>query len=68
MKFKNLTNKAKRKVYKEINKRYAGNNISKKEPFCFEKHVPIMAEVFFNSYPFLFKNQKLKEIKKPKKV
>ena len=39
VKFSEITNKSKRKVYKEISKRYNGNNISENTPFDFYRDI-----------------------------
>lgn len=59
-KFSNLTNKSKRKVYKEIVKRYNGKNISKKIKFDFNRDIPKMATSFFEAYSHIFISYKMK--------
>ena len=54
VKFSEITNKSKRKVYKEISKRYNGNNISENTPFDFYRDIPKIAPSFFEEYSSLF--------------
>jgi hypothetical protein len=57
--FLKLTNKSKRKVYKEINKRYKNRLIAKGVLFNEQKHIPLMACSFYESYPHLFNTYKI---------
>jgi hypothetical protein len=52
--FSQLTNKSKRKVYKEISSRYNGNEIAKGVKFDFNRDIPIMAADYFRNYRQLF--------------
>jgi hypothetical protein len=54
VRFNDLTNKSKRNVYKEICKRYNGNNICSGIKFNFYRDIPKMAARFFEYYPHLF--------------
>jgi len=54
VKFSEITNKSKRKVYKEISKRYNGNNISENTPFDFYRDIPKIAPSFFEECSSLF--------------
>ena len=58
--FSQLTNKSKRKVYKEICKRFSGNKISGGVDFDELKHIPKIASSFFETYPHIFNSYKLK--------
>ena len=59
VRFSELTNKSKRKVYKEISKRYNGNNISTDVKFDFFRDIPKMAASFFEAYHHLFTSYKM---------
>lgn len=54
IKFSQLTNKSKRKVYKEIRKRYGHNNISRGIKFDFNQDIPDMASSFFENHVYTF--------------
>ena len=60
VRFDILTNKSKRKVYKEISKRYNNNTISPNIKFDFKTDIPKMAVHFFESYTYLFYCYKMK--------
>ncbi len=59
IKFSNLTNKSKRKVYKVISKMYNNNYISNNVKFDFNRDIPNMAQSFFEYYPHLFNSYKM---------